>query len=434
MTSAWASTESVAALASGYGHGSGRPRPGGGHLQEKRREETYADDEEDEGTWSDGSRSEKRGRRESYHYRCLDGPENWDRTHRPRLLTERRSPSPSRSRQRNALRDTRDSIRLLLPPQLSTRDQMSDGGRSGSYQSSHSSSSRHRAEAQRRKLQVSRSQDGRSRDHSPASQALGRVWPNDLYFEDKRKHQDSSPHQPYGRNHHRDMRRNGGSKYGRKSETSSRRRDSTPWPRLEHVSVDELSDIGRRHGDQQKPRIRHYGRSEEVQEGQSSVPSYSRTESVDENYRASRTHRQQKRSPSPPSNRGKNGEDRGRYREDAMTEDDHHSQHNHRRSKDDHERTPSALEAAVRNALRAGTLAALDCHDSPGDWLGDKGTRVATAALKAAIVDTYMEHRHPQKVNGIRHTAMRHAAEYAITNALAGPLMQFAAEERRRRR
>lgn len=70
----------------------------------------------------------------------------------------------------------------------------------------------------------------------------------------------------------------------------------------------------------------------------------------------------------------------------------------------------------------------------PGGWLGDKGTRVATAALGSAIVDTYMSHQHPNSVNGIRHTALRQAAEYTIKNTISGPIRHLAEEERQKQR
>ncbi|CAK7198152.1 hypothetical protein SEUCBS139899_000810 [Sporothrix eucalyptigena] len=93
----------------------------------------------------------------------------------------------------------------------------------------------------------------------------------------------------------------------------------------------------------------------------------------------------------------------------------------------------SKWESAARNALRAGTMAALSSHSAPGSWLGNKGTRVATAALGAALVDTYMGHRHPESVNGVRHTAIRQAAEYAISSIVAEPIMERAARHRARR-
>ncbi|KAL1911330.1 hypothetical protein Sste5344_002710, partial [Sporothrix stenoceras] len=95
-------------------------------------------------------------------------------------------------------------------------------------------------------------------------------------------------------------------------------------------------------------------------------------------------------------------------------------------SRSDPSSSSSKWESAARNALRAGTMAALSSHGAPGSWLGNKGTRVATAALGAALVDTYMGHRHPNSMNGIRHTAMRQAAEYAISSIVAEPIMERA--------
>ncbi|KIH92252.1 hypothetical protein SPBR_02873 [Sporothrix brasiliensis 5110] len=94
----------------------------------------------------------------------------------------------------------------------------------------------------------------------------------------------------------------------------------------------------------------------------------------------------------------------------------------------------SKWESAARNALRAGTMAALTNHGAPGSWFGDKGSRVATAALGAALVDTYMGHRHPESLNGVRHMAMRQAAEYAINSIVAEPILERAARRKMGRR
>ncbi|ERT00818.1 hypothetical protein HMPREF1624_02051 [Sporothrix schenckii ATCC 58251] len=94
----------------------------------------------------------------------------------------------------------------------------------------------------------------------------------------------------------------------------------------------------------------------------------------------------------------------------------------------------SKWESAARNALRAGTMAALTNHGAPGSWFGDKGSRVATAALGAALVDTYMGHRHPESLNGVRHMAMRQAAEYAINSIVAEPILERAARRKMSRR
>lgn len=102
-------------------------------------------------------------------------------------------------------------------------------------------------------------------------------------------------------------------------------------------------------------------------------------------------------------------------------------------SRSDPSSSSSKWESAARNALRAGTMAALSSHGAPGSWLGNKGTRVATAALGAALVDTYMGHRHPDSFNGIRHTAMRQAAEYAINSIVAEPIMHRATRRKSRR-
>lgn len=51
---------------------------------------------------------------------------------------------------------------------------------------------------------------------------------------------------------------------------------------------------------------------------------------------------------------------------------------------------------AIRSALTAGAMEAVRQRNRPGDWLGERGLRVATAAMSAAAIDTVVD-RHPRK-------------------------------------
>lgn len=51
---------------------------------------------------------------------------------------------------------------------------------------------------------------------------------------------------------------------------------------------------------------------------------------------------------------------------------------------------------AIRSALTAGAMEAMRQRNRPGDWLGTKGVRVATAAMSAAAIDTAVD-RNPRK-------------------------------------
>lgn len=64
---------------------------------------------------------------------------------------------------------------------------------------------------------------------------------------------------------------------------------------------------------------------------------------------------------------------------------------------------------AIRSALTAGAVEAMRQRNRPGDWLGAKGVRVATAAMSAAAIDTAVD-RNPRKSGKTR----------LVTSALGG--------------
>ncbi|KAK0629921.1 hypothetical protein B0T17DRAFT_203765 [Bombardia bombarda] len=81
---------------------------------------------------------------------------------------------------------------------------------------------------------------------------------------------------------------------------------------------------------------------------------------------------------------------------------------------------------AMQTAAEAGAMAALKLRSDPSPWIGAKGTKVAAAALGAAMVDTYMEQKHPEQKGGMRHNMMRQATQLAIGKLVVKPVVNKA--------
>lgn len=86
----------------------------------------------------------------------------------------------------------------------------------------------------------------------------------------------------------------------------------------------------------------------------------------------------------------------------------------------------AALGEAAQTAFRVGSQAALQMRNEPGPWIGEKGTRVATAALGAALVDTFVGHKATNMKGGMRHQALRQACEMGIRNFVMQPAVNTA--------
>ncbi|WQF89647.1 hypothetical protein CDEST_14661 [Colletotrichum destructivum] len=86
----------------------------------------------------------------------------------------------------------------------------------------------------------------------------------------------------------------------------------------------------------------------------------------------------------------------------------------------------AALGEAAQTAFRVGSQAALQMRSEPGPWIGEKGTRVATAALGAALVDTFVGHKATGIRGGMRHQALRQACEMGIRNFVIQPTVNTA--------
>lgn len=79
------------------------------------------------------------------------------------------------------------------------------------------------------------------------------------------------------------------------------------------------------------------------------------------------------------------------------------------------------VKSATRAALEAGAAAALEVHNDPGPWLGTKGTKVATTALGAAMVDAFFEQRKPEMKGGKRQGLAQQVATFALGSLVTKP-------------
>lgn len=76
---------------------------------------------------------------------------------------------------------------------------------------------------------------------------------------------------------------------------------------------------------------------------------------------------------------------------------------------------------AARTALEAGAVAAVKLRNDPSPWIGMKGTKVATTAIGAALVDTLVDKRYPKVKGGMRHAVAKQATQVALANLVAKP-------------
>lgn len=84
-------------------------------------------------------------------------------------------------------------------------------------------------------------------------------------------------------------------------------------------------------------------------------------------------------------------------------------------------------QEAARVAMQAGTVAAIKVGADSSPWAA-KGTKVASAALGAAVVDHVLK---PKAKGGIKYAAMRHLTELAVANLVVGPAVGKASSRSR---
>ncbi|KAK8174743.1 hypothetical protein BC567DRAFT_296626 [Phyllosticta citribraziliensis] len=105
--------------------------------------------------------------------------------------------------------------------------------------------------------------------------------------------------------------------------------------------------------------------------------------------------------------------DRSRGREDRY---DHRDRYDSRsRSRGRHGKSERKWQQAAQAALVAGAVEAFRSRKDPGPWTGEKGTRIATAALGAAGIDGLVD-RDPNR------KSKRHTAEAVIGGLVANRL------------
>lgn len=122
-----------------------------------------------------------------------------------------------------------------------------------------------------------------------------------------------------------------------------------------------------------------------------------------------------------------------RHRQSARSHHNHtnhHNQHHHRGRRDspqpalevkdskreDESRSNRKLQHAAKAAMDAAAVESFRLREAPGDWIGPRGVRVATAALGAAVVDGLRD-RDPDKHH------KRTLVESAIGGLLANRLV-----------
>lgn len=112
-----------------------------------------------------------------------------------------------------------------------------------------------------------------------------------------------------------------------------------------------------------------------------------------------------------PSDRGYDSDRYGdRYYDDRRSR--RYSSSERSRSRGPRKTTEKKWEQAAKAAIVAGAVEAFRSRKTPGPWTGEKGQRIATAALGAAGIDSLVD-KDPDKHN------KRHIAESAIGGLLA---------------
>lgn len=118
------------------------------------------------------------------------------------------------------------------------------------------------------------------------------------------------------------------------------------------------------------------------------------------------------RSRSRSRHRKDRGYDSDRYYDDRRSRDYSPSERSRSRSRGGHRKSDKKWEQAAKAAIVAGAVEAFRSRKTPGPWTGEKGQRIATAALGAAGIDSLVD-KDPDK------HGKRHVAESAIGGLLA---------------
>ncbi|KAK0666675.1 hypothetical protein QBC41DRAFT_325284 [Cercophora samala] len=326
---------------------------------------TYARDHDSHDDDHDSSRGWRRGSADDHHYRPhrRRSVDSEDEAHHePR---DRRS---HRSRRRGRSVDSDDDT------YHGSKDKRSHGSqRRRRDRSIDSDDSSYRDEARHH-----RSNRSRRRERSIDSQ-------------DKHHHSDHQDHQASKRERHRSVRHplRGSHRSPSRSSSASSSSSDSGFDRARDPSPKQPGRLRRiarsvsRLGHRRKPSVLSRSSSP------SRSPSRSRKGRGDSHFR-SRSH--------PPHSSSK-----------------HHEPHS----------PVDIIYTAARTAFEAGAMAALKLRNDPSPLMGAKGGKIVAAAVGAAVVDTFIDQRHPKRKGGLRHTVMRQATQMAIGN-LVMPAVQHA--------
>ncbi|KAI1505800.1 hypothetical protein F5X99DRAFT_217940 [Biscogniauxia marginata] len=85
--------------------------------------------------------------------------------------------------------------------------------------------------------------------------------------------------------------------------------------------------------------------------------------------------------------------------------------------------TATRWQMAARAALEAGGVTAFRLRKEPGSWTGEKGAKIATAALGAAAIDAFID-KDPRRSKS-QGRGVKGMAENAVSSLIASQLMGF---------
>lgn len=77
----------------------------------------------------------------------------------------------------------------------------------------------------------------------------------------------------------------------------------------------------------------------------------------------------------------------------------------------------------MKTAWKTGTITAIKIAHTPGSPL-DKAAKVVSTSVAAAVIDTILTSKESKIRGGVRHAAIRHAAEMALGSMVVGPAVK----------
>lgn len=174
------------------------------------------------------------------------------------------------------------------------------------------------------------------------------------------------------------------------------------------------------HGDRHRPR--NSTPHQKHKSYSASPPPASRGQDSDYGRDRGRRHRQSNnrdgsRSPSPPRRTRRRGHS------GPSTSSGFRSGTQDKNAKLPDKATATRWQMAARAALEAGGVTAFRLRKEPGSWRGEKGAKIATAALGAAAIDAFID-KDPRRSKS-QGRGVKGMAESAVSSMIASQLMGF---------